>query len=174
LLGQEKKPKNSAGDFYEESAKRLPVMNFDVVVAGGGTAGVVAARAVGCPVNGHAIITLYGARKITRALKGVHPGVPTMPLETTSSRSSRDRSWKVSLSRMPWTSEPFKTEFRRQDRTGDIEGEARCLKHEVGSVKDTRRVGAPGVAQAGDALFNKVPKTMNSRPLNEIPTLPWF
>jgi len=33
------------GDFYEEPAKKLPVRQFDVVVAGGGTAGVVAALA---------------------------------------------------------------------------------------------------------------------------------
>ena len=33
------------GDFYEEPAKRIPVRKFDVVVAGGGTAGVVAALA---------------------------------------------------------------------------------------------------------------------------------
>lgn len=32
-------------DFYEEPARRLPVRNFDVIVAGGGTAGVVAAMA---------------------------------------------------------------------------------------------------------------------------------
>ena len=32
-------------DFYQEAAKRLPVRRFDVVVAGGGTAGVVAALA---------------------------------------------------------------------------------------------------------------------------------
>ena len=32
-------------DYYEEPAKRLPVRRFDVVVAGGGTAGVVAALA---------------------------------------------------------------------------------------------------------------------------------
>ena len=32
-------------DFYQESARRLPVRRFDVVVAGGGTAGVVAALA---------------------------------------------------------------------------------------------------------------------------------
>lgn len=34
-----------AGDFYHEPAKKLPVREFDVVVAGGGTAGVVAAIA---------------------------------------------------------------------------------------------------------------------------------
>jgi hypothetical protein len=33
------------GDYYEEPAKKLPVRKFDVVVAGGGTAGVVAAIA---------------------------------------------------------------------------------------------------------------------------------
>ena len=33
------------GDFYEEPPKKLPVRRFDVVVAGGGTAGVVAAVA---------------------------------------------------------------------------------------------------------------------------------
>jgi len=31
--------------FYEEPAKKLPIRQFDVVVAGGGTAGVVAAIA---------------------------------------------------------------------------------------------------------------------------------
>jgi len=32
-------------EFYQESAKKLPVREFDVVIAGGGTAGVVAAIA---------------------------------------------------------------------------------------------------------------------------------
>ena len=36
---------NQSGDYYEEPAKRLPVRKFDVVVAGAGTAGVVAAMA---------------------------------------------------------------------------------------------------------------------------------
>lgn len=36
---------NPTGDFYEEPAKKLPVRKFDVVVAGAGTAGVVAAMA---------------------------------------------------------------------------------------------------------------------------------
>ncbi len=36
---------NQAASFYEEPAKKLPVREFDVVVAGGGTAGVVAATA---------------------------------------------------------------------------------------------------------------------------------
>ena len=34
-----------SGNFYEEPPKNLPIRNFDVVVAGGGTAGVVAALA---------------------------------------------------------------------------------------------------------------------------------
>jgi len=33
------------GDFYREPPKKLPIREFDVVVAGGGTAGVVAALA---------------------------------------------------------------------------------------------------------------------------------
>ena len=36
---------NPAGDFYEEPARKIPVRKFDVVIAGGGTAGVVAALA---------------------------------------------------------------------------------------------------------------------------------
>jgi len=36
---------NQSGDYYEEPAKKLPVRKFDVVVAGAGTAGVVAAMA---------------------------------------------------------------------------------------------------------------------------------
>jgi hypothetical protein len=43
--GDEPGAPNSLGDYYEEPAKRLPVRKFDVVVAGGGTAGVVAALA---------------------------------------------------------------------------------------------------------------------------------
>ncbi len=42
--GAEKKASPS-GDFYEEPARKIPVRKFDVVVAGGGTAGVVAALA---------------------------------------------------------------------------------------------------------------------------------
>lgn len=37
--------KNQPGNFYEEPVKKLPIRKFDVVVAGGGTAGVVAATA---------------------------------------------------------------------------------------------------------------------------------
>ncbi len=36
---------NQLAEFYQEPAKKLPVRKFDVVVAGGGTAGVVAATA---------------------------------------------------------------------------------------------------------------------------------
>src|SRR5210317_1958638 len=36
---------NQSGDYYEEPAKRLPIRKFDVVVAGAGTGGVVAALA---------------------------------------------------------------------------------------------------------------------------------
>jgi hypothetical protein len=39
------KADTAPGDFYEEPAQRLPIRRFDVVVAGGGTAGVVAAVA---------------------------------------------------------------------------------------------------------------------------------
>ncbi len=39
------KAQNQPGDYYEEPAKRLPIRKFDVVVAGAGTAGVVAAMA---------------------------------------------------------------------------------------------------------------------------------
>jgi len=43
-IGAEK-TKSKAGDYYEEPVKKLPVRKFDVVVAGGGTGGVVAAIA---------------------------------------------------------------------------------------------------------------------------------
>jgi len=39
------KTRNQPADYYEEPAKKLPIRKFDVVVAGGGTAGVVAATA---------------------------------------------------------------------------------------------------------------------------------
>jgi hypothetical protein len=38
-------PGNENSNYYEEPLKKLPIRNFDVVVAGGGTAGVVAAIA---------------------------------------------------------------------------------------------------------------------------------
>jgi hypothetical protein len=45
VLGQTNQTREPAGDFYEEPVKRLPVRRFDVVIAGAGTAGVVAALA---------------------------------------------------------------------------------------------------------------------------------
>jgi len=43
--GSAQKAKDQAVDYYEEPAKKLPVRKCDVVIAGGGTAGVVAAIA---------------------------------------------------------------------------------------------------------------------------------
>jgi hypothetical protein len=48
------------GGFYEEPAKRLPVQRFDVVVAGGGTAGVVAAIAAARQGAKTALVELKG------------------------------------------------------------------------------------------------------------------
>ena len=53
--------------FYEEPAKRLPVRRFDVVVAGGGTAGVVAALAA----------ARHGARTALIEIKGYPGGTVT-------------------------------------------------------------------------------------------------
>ena len=44
-VGQAAERKESPAGWYEEPAKRLPIRKFDVVVAGGGTAGVVTAIA---------------------------------------------------------------------------------------------------------------------------------
>jgi hypothetical protein len=44
-LGASAPEANARGDSYEEPAKKLPVRRFDVVVAGAGTAGIVAALA---------------------------------------------------------------------------------------------------------------------------------
>lgn len=43
--GGQARARNEAGDYYAEPPKRLPIRKFDVVVAGAGTAGVVAAIA---------------------------------------------------------------------------------------------------------------------------------
>lgn len=60
---QEKQP----GDFYEEPARRLPVRNVDVVIAGGGTAGVVAAMTA----------AREGARTVLIEQKGYAGGIIT-------------------------------------------------------------------------------------------------
>ncbi len=57
----------SRGDYYEEPAKRLPIRTFDVVVAGGGTGGVVAAIAA----------ARQGARTALIELKGYPGGTAT-------------------------------------------------------------------------------------------------
>ncbi len=44
-MGKSEEQEKQPGEFYEEPARQLPVRKFDVVVAGGGTAGVVAAIA---------------------------------------------------------------------------------------------------------------------------------
>ena len=43
--GNKQSTRNQLDSFYEEPTKKLPVRKFDVVVAGAGTAGVVAALA---------------------------------------------------------------------------------------------------------------------------------
>jgi len=43
--GAKRKTANQPGNYYKEPPKNLPVRKFDVVVAGAGTAGVVAALA---------------------------------------------------------------------------------------------------------------------------------
>ncbi|MBN1510301.1 MAG: FAD-dependent oxidoreductase [Sedimentisphaerales bacterium] len=55
------------GDYYEEPAKRLPIRRFDVVVAGAGTAGVVAATAA----------ARQGARTALIEVKGYPGGTAT-------------------------------------------------------------------------------------------------
>ncbi len=57
----------SSGDYCEEPAKRLPIRRFDVVVAGGGTAGVVAAVAA----------ARQGARTALIEVKGYPGGTAT-------------------------------------------------------------------------------------------------
>ncbi|MHC4681576.1 MAG: FAD-dependent oxidoreductase [Planctomycetota bacterium] len=43
--GSQARARNESGDYYQEPSKRLPIRKFDVVVAGAGTGGVVAALA---------------------------------------------------------------------------------------------------------------------------------
>ncbi len=56
-----------SGDYFEEPARKLPVRDFDVVVAGGGTAGVVAALAA----------ARQGARTALIEVKGYPGGTVT-------------------------------------------------------------------------------------------------
>jgi hypothetical protein len=58
---------NTSGEYYEEPAKRLPVRKFDVIVAGGGTGGVVAAVAA----------ARQGARTALIEVKGYPGGTAT-------------------------------------------------------------------------------------------------
>jgi hypothetical protein len=58
---------NAGGEHYEEPARRLPVRKFDVVVAGGGTGGVVAAIAA----------ARQGARTALIEVKGYPGGTAT-------------------------------------------------------------------------------------------------
>ena len=55
--------RNPSGNYYEEPGKKLPARKFDVVVAGGGTAGVVAAIAA----------ARQGAKTVLIEMKG-YPG----------------------------------------------------------------------------------------------------
>ena len=55
------------GDYYEEPVKKLPARHFDVVVAGGGTAGVLAATAA----------ARQGARTVLIEMKGYPGGTAT-------------------------------------------------------------------------------------------------
>ncbi len=68
LSGKTQAEENAnVGDFYAEPVKKLPVRRFDVVVAGGGTAGVVAALAA----------ARQGARTMLIELKGYTGGTVT-------------------------------------------------------------------------------------------------
>ncbi len=65
-LGALSAPVGAQGpEYYNEAAKKLPVRNFDVVIAGGGTAGVVAALAA----------ARQGARTVLIEIKGYTGGV---------------------------------------------------------------------------------------------------
>ncbi|MHC4169832.1 MAG: FAD-dependent oxidoreductase [Planctomycetota bacterium] len=57
----------SSGDYYEEPVKKLPARKFDVVVAGGGTAGVLAATAA----------ARQGAKTVLIEMKGYPGGTAT-------------------------------------------------------------------------------------------------
>lgn len=65
--GYQVRTKNQPGNFYEEPVKKLPIRKFDVVVAGGGTAGVVAATAA----------ARQGAKTVLIEMKGYPGGTAT-------------------------------------------------------------------------------------------------
>ncbi len=66
-LGASASGQSASADFYEEPARKLPIRKFDVVVAGGGTAGVVAAVAA----------ARQGARTALIEVKGYPGGTAT-------------------------------------------------------------------------------------------------
>ena len=66
-MGKSEEQVKQPGEFYEEPARRLPVRNFDVIVAGGGTAGVVAAMAA----------ARQGAKTVLIEQKGYTGGIIT-------------------------------------------------------------------------------------------------
>jgi len=66
-MGKSEEQEKPPGEFYEEPARRLPVRNFDVIVAGGGTAGVVAAMAA----------ARQGAKTVLIEQKGYTGGIIT-------------------------------------------------------------------------------------------------
>ncbi|MCK4294487.1 MAG: FAD-dependent oxidoreductase [Planctomycetes bacterium] len=65
--GNEARAKNKIGNYYEEPPNKLPIRKFDVVVAGAGTAGVVAALAA----------ARQGAKTILIERKGYTGGTAT-------------------------------------------------------------------------------------------------
>jgi len=65
--GSKARARSQSGDYYQEPVKKLPVRKFDVVVAGGGTGGVVAALAA----------ARQGARTALIEVKGYTGGTAT-------------------------------------------------------------------------------------------------
>ena len=60
-------PADAAADYYQEAARKLPARHFDVVVAGGGTAGLIAAIAA----------ARQGAKTVLIEIKGYPGGAAT-------------------------------------------------------------------------------------------------
>jgi hypothetical protein len=67
ISGRPARSADPSADYYEEPVKRLPIRKFDVVVAGGGTAGVVAAIAA----------ARQGAKTVLVEIKGYPGGTVT-------------------------------------------------------------------------------------------------